>query len=110
MRQALKMGLDDSVESEFFLIEEAARKKDVDNHWHGDPRKYRLQNFSQDAVDSFFEAYYSGKLPTFWASAQEGEATQKYSDLQLKGTDFEAKVYGAAKEVGLLVAFFNDNP
>jgi len=110
MREVLKMGLDDDIESELYLIEDAGKQDKVDNHWHGNPKKYRLQNFTEEAVSSFFDAYYAGKLPTFWASLQEVDKSYKYRDLQLKGTDFEDKVFGAAKEVGLLVAFFNDDP
>ena len=94
MRTALKVGLNESIEAELVLFENldgVVRK--VDNHFHGNKKKYRLLNLTEDAVNGFFEAYYAGDLPTYWASKDEGKA--KSAAGQLRAWDFEEKVFKA---------------
>ncbi|CAJ1328860.1 unnamed protein product [Effrenium voratum] len=106
MRRALKVGLDESLEAELILFEDLqGYGGDVDNHFHGNHRKYRLTNFTQDAVDGFFAAYHERALPTFWASLDEGKASLPS---ELRAGDFEREVYGAEKGLGVAVVFVND--
>eukprot|EP00438_Fugacium_kawagutii_P004595 Skav228986 [mRNA] locus=scaffold127:72134:72901:+ [translate_table: standard] len=107
MRTALKVGLNESIEAELVLFENLAGVgRKVDNHWHGNEKKYRLSNLTEDAVNTFFDAYYAGKLPTYWASKDEGKTG--FSPGQLKAWDFEEKVLKADPKKGVLVAFMND--
>lgn len=106
MRTALKVGLNESIEAELVLFENldgVVRK--VDNHFHGNKKKYRLLNLTEDAVNRFFEAYYAGHLPTYWASKDEGKA--KSAAGQLRAWDFEEKVFKADPKTAVLVAFMN---
>ncbi|CAJ1430869.1 unnamed protein product [Effrenium voratum] len=106
MRRALKVGLDESLEAELILFEDLqGYGGDVDNHFHGNHRKYRLTNFTQEAVDGFFAAYHERALPTFWASLDEGKASLPS---ELRAGDFEREVYGAEKGLGVAVVFVND--
>lgn len=110
MRKALKVGLDESIEAELVLHENLAGiGRKVDNHFHGNEKKYRLSNLTEDSVNHFFEAYYAGKLSTYWASKDEGQKI-KNADVtgQLKAWEFESQVFHATPSVGVLVAFVND--
>lgn len=106
MRKALKVGLDESIEAELVLfsnLQGLGRK--VDNHYHGNDKKYRLLNLTERAVNEFFEGYYAGSLPTYWASLDEGKSKREAG--QLKSWDFESSVFRAEKGLGVLVAFMN---
>ncbi|CAE7194497.1 unnamed protein product [Symbiodinium sp. KB8] len=108
MRQALKVGLNESLESELILFKdlEGLGDRPVGNHWHGNPHKYRLTDLSEESVNAFFEAYYAGKLPTYWASLDE--ANKAPEDGELASFTFDEQVFKAPKKTGTLVAFFND--
>jgi len=108
MRRALKVGLNESLESELILFGdlEGLGDRPVGNHWHGNPHKYRLTDLSEESVNAFFEAYYAGKLPTYWASLDEDRKAPE--DGELASFTFDEQVFKAPKRRGTLVAFFND--
>jgi len=109
MRKALKVGLDESIEAELVLYENLAGiGRKVDNHFHGNDKKYRLSNLTEASVNHFFEAYYAGKLSTYWASKDEGQKMKNADVGQLKAWEFESQVFHATPSVGVLVAFVND--
>ena len=105
MRTALKVGLNESIEAELVLFEhlDGIHRK-VDNHFHGNKKKYRLLNLTEDAVNNFFEAFYAGKLPTYWASKDEGTKFVPKAG-QLKSWDFDQIFEDPSK--GVLVAYMN---
>lgn len=117
LRQDLGIGVDMSFEAEMILIERPgfypADQHDL-NHWHGDPKKYRLRNFTAEAVDAFFEAFERGLLPTHWASLEnstlDGPPPSHEVARRLTGLDFESVVYDTDPKQARIVAFFNDNP
>ena len=107
MRKALKVGLDDSVEAELVLFSDLqGLGRKVDNHYHGNEKKYRLLHFTMEAVDEFFEDYYQGNLRTYWASLDEGQSKKRATG-ELKSWDFEQRVFHADRHLGILVAFMN---
>merc|ERR1712226_1051841 len=69
-RMRFGMGLTPDYHEELLLIEnvkdEAPEDRDTWNHFHGNPKKYRLQNLTQDHIDAFFKDYERGALPTYW--------------------------------------------
>lgn len=113
MRQAMKLGLDESIDQELVLIaQDAGRGAEdtVSNFWHGNPKKYRLTNFSKTSIESFFAAYNENQLPTYWASSEEGKRNKKRKAGHLAAWNFDESVYEANKHMNILVAFFNDDP
>jgi len=107
MRQALKMGLDDTVPLEFYLIENARMKKEkVDNYENGNPTKYRLTDWSEAGVKAYFDGWRNKTLPTFWGSLEEDRKNAKRPDGQLAAWNFEEEIYEwPDKSQGILVAF-----
>mmetsp|Transcript_48345 Transcript_48345/g.90509 ORF Transcript_48345/g.90509 Transcript_48345/m.90509 type:complete len:437 (-) Transcript_48345:32-1342(-) len=109
MRKALKVGLNESLESELILFSnlEGYADRPVGNHFHGNPKKYRLTDLGEEPVNAFFEAYLAGKLPTYWASSDEGDRKAPREG-QLVSWRFEDEVFQAPRSMRVLVAFFND--
>eukprot|EP00930_Biecheleria_cincta_P084376 TRINITY_DN73862_c0_g1_i1.p1 TRINITY_DN73862_c0_g1~~TRINITY_DN73862_c0_g1_i1.p1 ORF type:complete len:440 (-),score=70.84 TRINITY_DN73862_c0_g1_i1:306-1502(-) len=113
MRQAMKLGLDESIDHELILISQDAGRGTEDklpNFWHGNPKKYRLTNFSKTSIESFFAAYNENRLPTYWASSEEGRRNKKRKAGNLAAWNFDESVYEANKHLSIFVAFFNDDP
>lgn len=113
-RKTLKFGLDNSIEAELVLVDDVGKmihQEKVDNYYHGYPKKYRLTNFSESAVEEFFDSYYARLLPTYWASSEEEDRKKKRKYGHLMSWNFETFVYHTVNHSqGVLVAFFNDNP
>jgi len=115
IRQGMKVGLNKSLDLEFVLMENAGKSDEaVDNYRHGNPKKYRLTNLADEAhVKQWFEDYWAGKLPTYWASLEEGQKKKKVKrngNHHLSSWNFEEFVYNTDQNSGVLVAFFNDDP
>ncbi|CAE7739015.1 unnamed protein product [Symbiodinium pilosum] len=108
MRQALKVGLNESLEAELILFSdlEGLGSRPVGNHFHGNSKKYRLTDLGEESVNAFFEGYYAGKLPTYWASLDEAGKGPK--DGELVSWTFDEEVLRAPKKIGAFVAFFNN--
>jgi len=111
-RQGSKLGLDDSLQAELVLIENpqtVVPRVKIDNYWHGNPTKYRCQNFTKEPLAEFFDNYHAKKLPTYWASRQVGSAIpeQKGDAIELTSDTYQSEIMNGEKTQAAFVAFFN---
>jgi len=117
LRQDVSMGVNPNVEAEMMVFEGTGSMEAVGgdlNYWHGDPKKYRLQNMTEAAVDEFFAKYDAGELPTYWISREPwtytGKSPPSEATLRIAGVNFDKTVLEEDPKIGKLVAFFNDDP
>lgn len=118
LRQILGVGLDLSLDAELILLDRPGFFPEGQhelNHYHGDSQKYRLQNLTVEAVDSFFTDWERGFLPTHWATKEtwvhgHTKPPQQELAVRLTGESFESLVLDGEPKQARLVAFFNDDP
>jgi len=115
-RAYLGVGLDLKIQNDMILVENFDKPTDPHdlNHWHGLPKKYRLQDPTQESINDFFEKYAKGQLIPFWKSQENwtytGGKAPKGHATHLTGLNFESVVYDEDPQKARLVAFFNMDP
>lgn len=118
IRADLGVGLDSRLNAEMVLIEDVAGLSPPDdqaklNYWHGSPKKYYLNNFTQEAVDQFFLDLKKGKLPSHWVSKEPwtwgaAPAPSPGPLKHLTGATFDKFVFDEDPKKIRLVAFFDN--
>lgn len=112
------LGLNPRFECQLLIIDSNQdffpEDKDTWNHFHGNPKKYLLENATEASIPPFFEEYEKKTLKTHWVSkeAWTWDTGIRPSDLatRISAPEFEEMVYESNPQKMKLVAFFNDSP